>query len=241
MQYGLWGLILGCIISSIIIGIFTGLVNWAARIPSLVVTLGLTMIFEIIALQISGKTSLVSLSRELSILGRPPYIIITLAISFILFYLAFYHTRFSYHARAIGSDEMIAQNMGIKIQWIKFLTFVVGGAFLGIASILQISVSGSISAQVDLGSAMLLFKPLMGVMVAIALQSICNLAVGIIIGEFSINMIFVGLIASGLPDTFQNVTLGLFLLIVMFLSVNKGGITKCFKRKPNVSIPGNAA
>ena len=37
-------------------------------------------------------------------------------------------------------------------------------------------------------------------------------------------IIFIGLIAVGLPDTFQNVVLGFFLLVVMILFENSGRI-----------------
>jgi ribose transport system permease protein len=83
---------------------------------------------------------------------------------------------------------------------------------------------------------MLLFKPLMGVLVGLALQPVCNLAVGIFIGGFTVNTIFVGLIASGLPDTFQDVALGIFLLIVMLFSENKDTIAKRFRRKSEIVI-----
>lgn len=238
LQFGLPGLIVGTIFISIVIGIVTGAINWVLRIPSLVVTLGLTMIYEILGQQVSGKQHLYVLTSEASILGSPPYSIIVLGVSLVLFFIIFHYTKFSYQARAVGSDEEIAKNMGIKVQWIKFLTFVVGGLFLGLGAILQISVSGSISSQVNLTSAVLLFKPLMGVMVALALLPICNLAIGILVGEFTINVIFVGLIASGLSDTYQNVLLGIFMLIVMLFSNNENSF-KNLKTlwKKNLKLP----
>ena len=234
-QYGMAGLIIGCIVTSFVIAVITGLLNWVLKIPSLVLTMGLTMIYEIFGKNISGQFSFISIDYQYAFLGATPYIIIILIAVAVIFYFIYNYTKFSYHMRAVGSNEIIAKNAGIKTQVIKFLSFVIGSIFIAIAALLTISQSGSMGAQVNLGSATLLFKPLMGVMIAIVLQPICNMTFGIFISQMTINTIFIGLIAVGLPDTFQNVVLGVFLLIVMIFSNNieiiNGLITKRKTRK----------
>jgi ribose transport system permease protein len=230
-QFGIWGLVIGATVASLLLGIVTGAVNRIAKIPSLIVTLGLTMVFEVIGNKIVGTSGFITIPTEDSILAQPPYIIIVLVVSAILFYFIMKKTKFSFHAMAVGNDEIIARNMGINVPHIKYLSFVVGAVFLAIASILQLSLSSVIAPAYNLASATTLFKPLMGVIVGLALQPLCSLFIGIFIGEFSINLIFIGLIASGLPDTLQNVTLGVFLLLIMLFSENKDTFIKLFKNK----------
>ena len=238
-QYGIWGLILGAMATSIVLGLFTGAVNKLVKIPSLVVTIGLAMIFEMIGQKIIGTMNYIRIEPQDSILANPPYIIIVLIVSALLFQLIMSKTMFSYHARAVGGDEIIAKNMGINVANTKFLSFVIGAVFLGIVSILQISLSGVIAPQLNLASATFLFKPLMGVMVGLALEPLCDLVIGIFIGELSINIIFVGLIASGLPDTFQNVLLGVFLLLVMLFSANKDTFSKWLRKQKGLVSKGD--
>ena len=235
-QYGMAGLILGCLLTSLVFSIVTGLLYSLLKIPSLVLTMGLTMVFEIIGKNISGKFSFVSIDYDYAFLGAAPYIIFVLLISAVLFYFIFNYTKFSYHMRAVGSNEVTAKNAGVKTEWIKFLSYVIGSIFIGISALLTISQSGSMGAQVNLGSATLLFKPLMGVMIAIVLQPLCNMTFGIFISQFMINTIFIGLIAMGLPDTFQNVVLGVFLLIVMIFSNNYEQINGIFARRKKRSL-----
>lgn len=235
-QFGMAGLIVGCIVSSVVISILTAAINWIARIPSLVLTMGITLIFEIVGQKISGQFSFVSIPNEYSFLGGAPHIIVILIIVAILFYIIHNKTRFSYQNRAVGSNETIAQNMGINVQLVKALSFVIGAVFLGIAALLTISQSGSMGSQVSFGSAMMLFKPLMCVMIAVAFESVCDLTLGIFVAQLTINIIFIGLIASGLPDTFQNVTLGIFLLLVMLFSANKKEFTALFIRKKKIVL-----
>lgn len=225
-RFGMAGLLIGCLATSLVISVVTGLINWACRIPSLVLTMALTMIYEILGKNISGRFSFVSIDYKYATLGASPYIVYVLVLATLVFYFLFNHTKFSYHMRAVGSNEAVAQNAGIKTQLVKFLSFVIGSIFIAFAAILTISQSGSMGAQTGLGSATLIFKPLMGIMIAMVLQPICDMTIGILISQLTLNTIFIGLIAAGLPDTFQNIALGFFLIVVMIISNNVEGFRR---------------
>ena len=208
-KFGFVGMVLGAFAAGLVTTAVTGLLNWVLKIPSLVLTMGLTMIYEIVGKQLAGQFGFVQIDSKLAFLG-----------SMLLFYFLFSHTKFSFHMRAVGSNELVAKNAGIKTGLVKFKSFVYGGIFLSIAAILTLSQSGSVGAQTGLGSVTIVFKPLISILLALVLQRICNLTIGIFISQFSLNIIFIGLIAAGMPDTFQNVVLGLFLLIVMIFFQN---------------------
>lgn len=219
-EYGFAGIILGALLSALLVGLITGVLNWVFRIPSLVLTMGLTMVYEVIGSRLAGHYGFVQLETKYCIFGSAPNIIIIFAATAAVFYFIFNHTVYSFHMRAVGSDERVAKNSGIKVDLVKCKSFVYGGLFIGVAAILTLSQSGSVGAQTSLGSVAVMFKPLISILLALVLQKICNLTVGIFIAQFSLNIIFIGLIAIGLPDTFQNVVLGAFLLIVMIIFEN---------------------
>ena len=229
-QYGFAGMILGAIISAIVVGVITGVLNWWLKIPSLVLTMGLAMVFEIVGSKLAGHYGFVQIDNKYAIFGSSPNIVIIFLLSAVLFYFIFNHTVFSFHMRAVGSNEVVAKNSGIKTDLVKCKSFVYGSVFIGIAAILTLSQSGSVGEQTSLGSVTIMFKPLISVLLALVLQRICDLTVGIFIAQFTLNIIFIGLIAVGLPDTFQNVVLGFFLLVVMILFENSGRIEE-FKEK----------
>lgn len=229
-QYGFAGMILGAIISAIVVGVITGVLNWWLKIPSLVLTMGLAMVFEIVGSKLAGHYGFVQIDNKYAIFGSSPNIVIIFLLSAVLFYFIFNHTVFSFHMRAVGSNEVVAKNSGIKTDLVKCKSFVYGSVFIGIAAILTLSQSGSVGAQTSLGSVTIMFKPLISVLLALVLQRICDLTIGIFIAQFTLNIIFIGLIAVGLPDTFQNVVLGFFLLVVMILFENSGRIEE-FKEK----------
>ena len=70
-----------------------------------------------------------------------------------------------------------------------------------------------------------------GLVIGLTLNSVCKLPFGIFIGTVSLNIIFTGIIALGLPDNLQNVSLGLFLLIVVSISSKQDDIREYFKKK----------
>ena len=230
-QYGFAGMILGAIISAIVVGIITGVLNWWLKIPSLVLTMGLAMVFEIVGSKLAGHYGFVQIDNKYAIFGSSPNIVIIFLLSAVLFYFIFNHTVFSFHMRAVGSNEVVAKNSGIKTDLVKCKSFVYGSVFIGIAAILTLSQSGSVGAQTSLGSVTIMFKPLISVLLALVLQRICDLTVGIFIAQFTLNIIFIGLIAVGLPDTFQNVVLGFFLLVVMILFENSGRLEELKEKK----------
>ena len=230
-QYGFAGMILGAIISAIVVGIITGVLNWWLKIPSLVLTMGLAMVFEIIGSKLAGHYGFVQIDNKYAIFGSSPNIVIIFLLSAVLFYFVFNHTVFSFHMRAVGSNEAVAKNSGIKTDLVKCKSFVYGSVFIGIAAILTLSQSGSVGAQTSLGSVTIMFKPLISVLLALVLQRICDLTIGIFIAQFTLNIIFIGLIAVGIPDTFQNVVLGFFLLVVMILFENSGRIEELKEKR----------
>ena len=78
---------LGAIISAIVVGIITGVLNWWLKIPSLVLTMGLAMVFEIIGSKLAGHYGFVQIDNKYAIFGSSPNIVIIFLLSAVLFTL----------------------------------------------------------------------------------------------------------------------------------------------------------
>ena len=221
-QIGIPGIIIGALVGGIVVAAFMGLLHNLLRLPSLVLSLGFVLVLEIVTSRVMGHSGQVAVAPELAILGKSPWCYIITLICVVVFYLMYYHTEFSYHVRLIGNNEILARNMGIDIKKTNFFSFFTGGIFIGVVGILQLCYSNSVSASINMGSMSMVFKPMMGVMIAMELLSLYdNFALDILIGEVCISIIFNGLIALGLPATMQNVVLGIFMMIVMAVSMNR--------------------
>ena len=224
---GYAGLISGCIVTGTIVGLLNGFLYVKLRIPSMIVTTGLALIYESVANYIAGGVEQ-TLASELRIFGRMPGDIILALIAFAIAYLILNYTKIGTYTYAIGSNEFGAKNMGIDVKKYKVLAFVISGAFLGIMSILTISYGSSMVAVTGMASMSRNFIPTMGCFFGLAFKKYGMPLQAIIIGEFVINIIFFGFIALGAPTAIQDVITGITLLIIITLTtkVNKGDIVK---------------
>ena len=224
---GYAGLIAGCIVTGTIVGLLNGFLYVKLRIPSMIVTTGLALIYESVANYIAGGVEQ-TLASELRIFGRMPGDIILALIAFAIAYLILNYTKIGTYTYAIGSNEFVAKNMGIDVKKYKVLAFVISGAFLGIMSILTISYGSSMVAVTGMASMSRNFIPTMGCFFGLAFKKYGMPLQAIIIGEFVINIIFFGFIALGASTAIQDVITGITLLIIITLTtkVNKGDIVK---------------
>ena len=224
---GYLGLILGCVLTGTIVGLLNGLFYVKLRIPSMIVTTGLALIYESLANYIAGGVEQ-TLPSNLRAFGQMPWNIILALLACVAAYIFLNYTKIGTYTYAIGSNEFVAKNMGININKYKVLAFILSGAFLGVMAILTISYGSSMVAVTGMASMSRNFVPTMGCFFGLAFKKYGMPLQAIVIGEFVINIIFFGFIAMGAPTAIQDVITGLALLIIITLTTKaeKGEIVK---------------
>lgn len=224
---GYFGLVFGCVLSGLCVGLINGLFYIKLRIPSMIVTTGLALIYEALANFIGGAVAQ-TLPSDLRGFGQMPGDIILAFVAFALAYIILNYTKIGTYTYAIGSNEFVARNMGINVNKYKVLAFVISGGFLGLMSILTISYGSSMVAVTGMQSMSRNFVPTMGCFFGLAFKKYGMPIQAIVIGEFVINIIFFGFIALGAPTAIQEVITGLALLIIITLTSKpvKGEIVK---------------
>ncbi|MCR5124409.1 MAG: ABC transporter permease [Treponema sp.] len=222
---GYVGLIGGTLITGALIGAFNGVFYSKLRIPSMIVTVGLMLILESVAnyvvrLDTSGFPGKLTNASILAFNHAPwNYIAAFLAFLLMVFILRF--TRIGTYCNAIGSNELVAKNMGISVEKYKFIGFVLLHFFVGIMALLTVSYGKGILAVTGMTSMDRNFKPLMGTFFGIAFKKYGCPVTSIVIGEFIITMIFNGLVALDVPTTINDFVTGAVLLAIVTLT-NRG-------------------
>ena len=217
---GYLGLIAGSIFTGAIVGLLNGAFYVKLKIPSMIVTTGLALIYEAVANYIAGGVEQ-TLPSNLRAFGQMPGDIILALLTCALAYVILNYTKIGTYTYAIGSNEFVAKNMGIKVNKYKVLAFVLSGAFLGIMAVLTISYGSSMVAVTGMSSMSRNFIPTMGCFFGLAFKKYGMPLQAIIIGEFVINIIFFGFIALGAPTAIQDVITGLALLIIITVTTKK--------------------
>ncbi|MCR5084124.1 MAG: ABC transporter permease [Succinivibrionaceae bacterium] len=221
------GLVAGSIITGGIVGLCNGFFYVKLRIPSMIVTAGLALIYESVANYMAGGAEQV-LPSDLRAFGQMPANIILALATFAVAYLVLNYTKFGTYTYAIGSDEFVAKNMGINVDRFKVLAFILSGAFFGAMAVLTISYGSSMVAVTGMSSMSRNFIPTMGCFFGLAFMKYGIPLQAILLGEFIVNIIFFGFISMGAPTAIQDVITGLALLIIITLTtkVTKGEIVK---------------
>jgi ribose transport system permease protein len=140
---------------------------------------------------------------------------------FIAFYILFNLTTYGYNTRALGRNEEIAKVAGLNLPEIKQVGFTISGVFLGVASVLYMSSNGQITNPTMFGSMGMKFDAFIGVFLAFFLARYCNLAIGIVIGTFTMITLTNGFVALGVAATMRDILTGVFLLILLCISANQ--------------------
>ena len=224
---GYAGLIIGSVLTGTIVGLLNGVFYVNLRIPSMIVTTGLALIYESVANYIAGGVEQ-TLPSNLRAFGQMPWNIILALLACVAAYIFLNYTKIGTYTYAIGSNEFVAKNMGINVNKYKVLAFILSGAFLGVMAILTISYGSSMVAVTGMASMSRNFVPTMGCFFGLAFKKYGMPLQAIVIGEFVINIIFFGFIAMGAPTAIQDVITGLALLIIITLTTKaeKGEIVK---------------
>lgn len=240
--FGVAGFLIGSLSGAMAGGFLIAMLYRYLKIPSMVVSLGIVLFLEAftdrLSNQVSGS-SVINIGPELSgIANYPKNILLTFVGCLILYYIM-YKTKLGCQILAVGNDEAMLKNMGVNVEKVKFKAFVASSIFIFIASMLQICYSGGVQAITAMGTMTMVFKPMMGVLIAMQLVKICdNMPLMIVIGEVTIQTVFNGFIAMGLKDNIQNIVLGVFLIVVLGASENRERAAEWLRKK---NVRRNAA
>lgn len=217
MGYGYLGLLGGCLLTGAIVGACNGFFYIKLRIPSMIITTGLALIYESLANMIAGGAAQ-TLPADLRLFGQMPGNLILALLTFFAAYAILNYTKIGTYTYAIGSNEFIAKNMGINVDRYKFLAFLISGIFFGIMSVLTISYGSSMVAVTGMASMSRNFIPTIGCFFGLAFKKYGIPIQAIVLGEFMINIIFYGFVALGAPTAIQDVITGFALLIIVALT-----------------------
>ena len=226
-RFGYAGLLLAPMISGVLVGLLNGLVYIKLRISSLIVTAGLSLVYEALSIfATNGKEAI--LSAQYRAFGDYPGNLILALFAFFLCGFILKYTKIGTYTYAIGSNEVVARNMGVNVDKYKVVAFVLCGFFVGVEAILTLSCGKYMTSASNLASMSRNFPPLMGTFFGLAFKKYGHPVIAIVVGEFIIQLLFQGFVALGAPTTVQNIVTGIVLLAIVTLTIKpvKGAVVK---------------
>lgn len=134
----------GAIAACMACGMVSGLLITRLRLLPFVVTLGMMGALRGTAKELADSQPIYPdetwLNRlmQLGRSGLPTGVWLMLGLA-VLVALMLRYTRFGRHVFAVGSNELTARLCGVPVERVKLLVYVLGGAFAGVAAVLQFS------------------------------------------------------------------------------------------------------
>jgi len=189
----------GCVLSLI-----SGLLYILLRLPSMIVSLGTTLIFEAIAylavrgFRYNGDSETIRLLRAKTpnLLGLsndiPALILIALFVTALMI-LIFHYTRFGYDYRALQGGQRIAVNTGVREVGNAILCYLISGVLLGVAGVVNYTFATAIQPAINFGTVSLMFECFCPLFFGGFLTRFVNKQAGILVGVITYSFIQTGL------------------------------------------------
>ena len=219
---GAFGLVLFCLLVCVAEGAVNGLLYNLMRVPCIVLTIGMMLVWESFPKAIVPNGLNISSNMKMTILTRQPYCFVVLAVMAAIFYIIYNKTAFGHNMRALGSNQAIANSVGLNSDKIKLLSFVLGSVFLGIGAVLYVSNMGEVRNVTTMGSMTIMMDGFMGMFIAMFIARYCDMTIAIPLGGFAMKMMTNGFVAMGVSSTVRDIVQGFFLLILLVIQANSG-------------------
>ncbi len=210
-----------------VLGSINGVIIVRFRISPLIATLVTLLFFRGLAYVISGGNNIVIGVDTWSFLGRGfvfgiPVSLIFFIVLIILSYLFMRYTVIGNYIYAIGGNSQACRNAGIKVDRLRFITYIITAVLAGLGGLVLMSQSGTAvpialsGAELDIIAAVVLG--------GISLSGGRGSLFGTFLGVLIIGIVNNGLILSEVQIYWQMVARGLILIVAVTLdSFRKGG------------------
>lgn len=196
-----------------LLGALNGLVYITLRLPPMVVSLGVAMIYEAVGFLISGGSGVKLIGKDhLLIWAHSPWIYLLCGVAVTILYFVLNYTKFGYDTNSLRTGQEIAVNVGINEKINTIICYIIAGACLAAAGIINMSVLGTVTPELSLGSISYIQNAFMPMFIGGLLAKYFDRNTGVIIGALTQSIIFAGIGRLGVPSSWQAVLTGIIVL-----------------------------
>jgi ribose transport system permease protein len=217
------GIPLAILVSLIVatsVGVLNGLIIAKLKVNPLITTLGMSTIIKGVALLVAGGKMIVILQKQFmtigtgKLLGIPNPIYIMVAF-FAVFYLIVYRTSFGRQVAAVGSNESAVKISGVNVDAVKIGVYALVAFTAGLASVVR--TSQALIGMPSMAPGFVLVVLTVTILGGTSLTGgRANLWGTLLAGVF-VSMIYYGLNLINLQIFYQMLSVGLVLMLALFI------------------------
>lgn len=212
LDWGFAGLLICCLLVAVLAGIVVGLVYYLLKIPTIITSIGMLLIYESISSYAFDGQGIYLTGWNLL---RTTQIVIIAIVAAAAAYLIFYRSSIGYNVRAVGNNMNIAAQNGLNVYRVKAVAIAIAGLFAGLYAFISLGTSGVQKTVSSMGTMGTCFDAMMCVFVGMSITRRGNLVAGIFCGSLVMQLVKLALMAIGIPSEYNSIFIAIFVLIFM--------------------------
>lgn len=244
LHMGPVAMLLCCIAIGMVCGLVSGIVYITLKLPPMVSSLGVAMVFEAIGFTIN-KAKGVRLMTEFDLLiwSQPLYsILLVVVVLAILIYLLNF-TQFGYNCRSLQTGQKNAVEVGVNENRNSVACYVIAGAMMACAGVVFLCKNGMVAPKAGLSSSSYMMSAFLPMFIGQALAKYSDRNIGTIVGAFCQACLTSGLVALGCSSSLKTVLDGAVVLLFLVYTSNsyKVGLHRAWSDKRTRALQQLAA
>lgn len=230
-----------CIAFGAALSTFTGIVYIVGRLPIMICTIGVALLYESFTYLVYDAEGLSMMSNtRLTVFGRMPYILIVLAVAVAVFLVYCYLTVPGKRAKLLSNNQQASVNIGIRENKNVLQTFFMCGLLLGCAAAIYGS-NNTVAPQAGLSTANTLFANIIPAYMGIFVGAVSVDALGVVLASMGMAILNYGLSCIGLGSGgWQSIIIGTFMLAFYTLTAQWPRWKEHYQRNKRLKEEGAA-
>lgn len=217
-----------------LLGAVNGVVYITLRLPPMISSLGVCMLYEAVGYVVTGGGGVSIIGRnDLTIWAFSPYIYLLAAFIVLSLFIILNYTRFGYNTRSLQSGQEIAVNTGVNEKKNAVGCYLIAGALLGAAGMLNLCVFGKADPEISLSSISYIQNAFLPMFIGGVLAKYGDRNLGVMMGTLVQSMIIAAFGRLGLSSSLQSILSGVIVIAFFAYSGNIGKLeeVKRFRAK----------
>lgn len=211
-----------CMVVCVVLSVLVALLYVYGRLPIVIATIGMALLYESITCLIYGGTGVNIVSyMTLRKFSTFPYAMIPLGCAIFVYAFYNYKTTAGKQGALLANNQQVSVNIGINEKKNTIISYFVSGLLFGFATIIWLAKGirpASFSSMTTVGE---LFSNILPVFIGLMLAGFCGDTIGIIMGSitlcllsYAMNIVF----TAGMGSAITTILTGLFILLLNVVS-----------------------
>lgn len=221
------------VILGLVLSVITSLVYVFGRVPIIITTIGMTLLYESLTYILFGGEGIRSFfsNAKLAVFGRVPGVFLPAALAIAAFVVYNYFTTAGRRAKILSNNQAAGVNIGINENKDVVVSYVFSGLIIGLAAIIYIS-QNIVEPQSGLSTSNVLFSYIVPVFMEMFIGTASCDVIGIAMASIGMEIMNYGLNCMNLgAGGWQQIIFGAFVLGFYTFSAQSGKIMAFFEKR----------